>query len=466
MKVRTRFAPSPTGYLHIGGVRTALYAWLYAKKHQGQFVLRIEDTDTERSTQQATQVILDGLAWLGLTPDEGPYFQTQRLSRYQAILEQWLAEGKAYRCYCSKERLSDLRTTQLQQHQKPRYDSHCRNHTAQRLEQPYVIRFRNPTEGEVMVDDQVHGRVVFQNAELDDLVLARSDGMPTYNFSVVIDDMDMQISHVIRGDDHLNNTPRQINLLQALGAPIPHYAHLPMILGVDGKKLSKRQGAANVLAYREAGYLPQALLNYLVRLGWSHGDQEIFSLQEMIAFFDLDHLNKAPAAINAEKLDWLNQHYLKSVDPQQLVPLLGEKLQNLGLKIQAPHLPDLKEIILLQRERVKTLTEMAEKSRFFYEKPELVTKGLDKEILALPLKKLNTQFLALDPWSEEGIHAALQETVQHFSLKFGQLAQPLRTITMGPGVALPINTTLYLLGKNRVVEQINQFLTQQGVLAK
>ncbi len=462
MKVRTRFAPSPTGYLHIGGVRTALYAWLYAKKHHGQFILRIEDTDTERSTQQATQVILDGLTWLGLTPDEGPYFQTQRLSRYQAILEQWLTEGKAYRCDCSKERLSNLRATQLQQHQKPRYDGHCRDKTNHPpLDQPYVIRFRNPMDGEVVVDDQVHGRVVFQNAELDDLILARSDGMPTYNFSVVIDDVDMQISHVIRGDDHLNNTPRQINLLQALGAPIPHYAHLPMILGEDGKKLSKRQGAANILAYREAGYLPQALLNYLVRLGWSHGDQELFSLQEMIALFDLDHLNKAPAAINPEKLDWLNQHYLKSIDPQQLVPLLAEKLLDQGIDIEAPHLPDLKDIILLQRERVKTITEMAEKSRFFYEKPEPV-QGLDKEILTLPLTKLNTQFLALDPWSEEGIHAALKETAQHFSLKFGQLAQPLRAMTMGPGVALPINTTLYLLGKNRVIEQINQFLIQQA----
>src|SRR5580704_6520363 len=293
MTIVTRFAPSPTGLLHIGGVRTALFSWLYARRHGGRFILRVEDTDRERSTEEAVRVILDGMQWLGLDADEGPYFQSQRYERYWSVLGRMLETGHAYRCYCSAEELEAMREQQLAHKQKPRYYGRCRERQEPRAGVAPVIRFKNPLDGEVVVDDQVHGRVVFQNAELDDLIIARSDGNPTYNFCVVVDDMDMQITHVIRGDDHLNNTPRQINMLRALGATPPCYAHVPMILGADGAKLSKRHGAVSVLQYRDEGYLPEAILNYLARLGWSHGDQEIFTLEEMIAAFDIKNVNKA-----------------------------------------------------------------------------------------------------------------------------------------------------------------------------
>ncbi len=456
MKVRTRFAPSPTGYLHIGGVRTALYAWLYAKKQQGQFILRVEDTDLERSSTEAVDIILEGLRWLSLDYDEGPYFQTQRMQRYQQVLEQMLVEDKAYRCYCSKERLVDLRNEQLNQHKKPRYDGHCRDRKTHLRDQPYVIRFRNPLQGEVVVDDQVHGRVVFQNAELDDLIIARSDGSPTYNFTVVVDDWDMKITHVIRGDDHLNNTPRQINLLLALGAHLPIYAHVPMILGPDGKKLSKRQGAANVLQYRDEGYLPDALLNYLVRLGWSHGDQEIFSRQEMIHYFDIIDLNKSPAAINTEKLNWLNQHYLKTEDPNKIADLLAKEMQNLGIDTKSTDSPALTEVVLLQRDRVKTLVEMAEKSRFFYqqnaEKPPI------PEAVLPALKALQVNFAELKDWTDEALHHVLHETAAQFSLKLGKLAQPLRVIVTGTAISPPMNATLRLLGKKEVLVRMERIL--------
>jgi glutamyl-tRNA synthetase len=454
MKVRTRFAPSPTGYLHIGGVRTALYAWLYAKKQQGQFILRIEDTDLERSTPEAVEVILEGLRWLGLDYDEGPFFQSRRLARYQEVLSQLLAEDKAYCCYCSKERLADLRTEQLNQHKKPRYDGHCRDRKTSLANQPYVIRFRNPLKGEVGFEDRVHGKVTFKNDELDDLIIARSDGSPTYNFTVVVDDWDMKITHVIRGDDHLNNTPRQINLLLALAAPVPIYAHVPMILGSDGKKLSKRQGAANVLQYREDGYLPEALLNYLVRLGWSHGDQEIFSRKEMIQYFDCTGLNNSPAAINSEKLDWLNQHYLKTGAPEKIAPLLAQTMQRLGVNTTKG--PDLKEVVILQRDRVKTIKEMAEKSRFFYE-IQLERKTFPVEILSA-LKALQINFSQLENWTDEALHRVLLETAEQFSLKLGKLAQPLRLIVTGAQVSPPMNATLYLLGKKEVLVRMSQVL--------
>jgi glutamyl-tRNA synthetase len=302
MSVRTRFAPSPTGFLHIGGLRTALFCWLFARRHSGKFILRIEDTDLERSTDEAIQQILDGLEWAGLEHDEGPFFQTKRFDRYQEVIDQLLAQGAAYRCYCTKEELEQLRAEQTARGEKPRYDGRWRDRTDSRPGIPPVVRFKNPTAGEVIVNDVVHGRVAFQNSELDDLIIARSDGSPTYNFCVVVDDMDMQISHVIRGDDHLNNTPRQMNMLLALDAKVPVYAHLPMILGSDGAKLSKRHGAVSVLQYRDEGFLPEALLNYLVRLGWSHGDQEIFSIEEMIRFFDIADVNKSAYAYNGEKL--------------------------------------------------------------------------------------------------------------------------------------------------------------------
>lgn len=451
MKVRTRFAPSPTGYLHIGGVRTALYSWLYAKKQQGQFILRIEDTDTERSTAAATEVILQGLEWLGLDYDEGPIFQSQRLARYQEVLEQLLKENKAYRCFCSKERLAELREKQLAEHQKPRYDGHCRNRSAILPHQSYVVRFRNPLNGAVIVEDQVHGQVIFQNSELDDLIIARSDGSPTYNFTVVVDDSDMRITHVIRGDDHLNNTPRQINILLALGASLPVYAHLPMILGSDGKKLSKRTGAANILQYRDQGYLADAVLNYLVKLGWSHGDQEIFSRSEMIELFDLHHLNKAPAAINPDKLIWLNQHYLKTDDAKQIAQLLAKEFQRLGINTENG--PDLIDVVVLQRERVKTLVEMAEKSIYFYLAPRLDKQTISEDVLAV-LRVLHDRFQALNVWTDESIHMALIETAEALSLKLCKVAQPLRWAITGGNVSPPMNATLRLLGKKEVLSRL------------
>lgn len=453
MKVRTRFAPSPTGYLHIGGVRTALYSWLYAKKNKGEFILRIEDTDVERSTSEAVNVILEGLQWLGLTWDEGPFYQSQRSLRYQAILNQLLTEDKAYRCYCSKERLDTLREQQLKQQQKPRYDGHCRDRKTVNLNQAFVIRFRNPLTGEVVVDDQVHGQVTFQNKELDDLIIARSDGSPTYNFTVVVDDWDMKITHVIRGDDHLNNTPRQINLLLALGAHLPIYAHVPMILGSDGKKLSKRQGAANVLEYRKEGYLAEALLNYLVKLGWSHGDQEIFSREEMVNYFEITDLNKSPAVINLDKLTWLNQHYLKTEDPKKITLLLEKEMQALAINTQNQGLPDLQAVVTLQRERVKTLHEMAEKSRFFYEAIILEKKRIPEEVLPA-LKALRDHFEKLADWSCDDLHHVLSETAIQFSLKLGKLAGPLRLIITGSNVSPPMNATLHLLGKKEVLARM------------
>src|SRR5271168_3146770 len=333
MTVRTRFAPSPTGFLHIGGLRTALFCWLYARHHAGEFILRIEDTDLERSTALAIQQILDGLEWAGLVHDEGPFYQTKRFERYKEVIEEMLASGTAYLCYCSKEELEQMRAEQTARGEKPRYDGRWRERTDSLHGVSPVVRFKNPLAGEVVVDDVVHGRVVFQNAELDDLIIARSDGTPTYNFCVVVDDMDMQITHVIRGDDHLNNTPRQLNMLLALGARPPVYAHLPMILGPDGAKLSKRHGAVSVLQYQQDGYLPDALLNYLVRLGWSHGDQEVFTREEMIANFDIKDVNKSAAAFDPEKLLWLNQQHMMRAPIGALAAGLRLRLAVLGVAV-------------------------------------------------------------------------------------------------------------------------------------
>lgn len=454
MSIRTRFAPSPTGYLHIGGVRTALYSWLYARRHQGEFILRIEDTDLERSTPESVQAILDGMQWLGLNYDEGPYYQTQHFERYKEVLQKFLAEGKAYRCYCSKERLEALRADQYARKEKPRYDGHCRNLTIQPADQPYVIRFANPQTGEVVVEDQVHGRVVFQNTELDDLIIARGDGTPTYNFTVVVDDWDMKITHVIRGDDHLNNTPRQINMLLAVGATPPVYAHVPMILGSDGKRLSKRHGAVSVLQYRDEGYLPEALLNYLVRLGWSHGDQEIFSQEEMLAWFDIKQLNKSPAAFNLDKLLWLNQHYLKTCDPQYIAKHLTWHMQKAGIDFTQG--PDLIDLILAQRERVKTLVELVEKSHFFYQDVS-VSEKVEPD-LQPALQALHSQLEHLQEWSESSIHAAIHDTAEKFNLKFGKLAQPLRFAVTGGSASPPIDVTLKLLGQKQVLQRLKTIL--------
>src|SRR6202047_2759950 len=348
MTVRTRFAPSPTGFLHIGGLRTALFCWLYARRHGGHFVLRIEDTDLERSTAEAIQQILDGMEWAGLDYDEGPFFQTKRFDRYKEVIEELLAEGKAYRCYCSREELEQMRAQQIARGEKPRYDGRWRERTDAPAGVAPVGRFKNPLDGAGVVGDVVHGRVIFQNSELDDLIIARSDGTPTYNFCVVVDDMDMQITHVIRGDDHLNNTPRQLNMLLALGSRPPVYAHLPMIVVSDGAKLSKRHGAVSVLEYRDQGFLPEAVLNYLVRLGWSHGDQEIFSVEEMVRWFDIADVNKSASAFNGEKLAWLNQQHMMHAPPARLVAPLRWHLERIG--IQARDDAQLEQIVFAQRE--------------------------------------------------------------------------------------------------------------------
>lgn len=458
MNVRTRFAPSPTGYLHVGGARTALYCWLYAKKHQGTFILRVEDTDLERSTPEAVQAIFDGMQWLQLNYDEGPYFQTKRFDRYKEVIQKLLQEGKAYRCACTKERLEELRTQQTANKEKPRYDGKCRDLNLPDNNQPYVIRFRNPLTGDVIVDDQVHGKVIFQNTELDDLIIARTDGTPTYNFTVVVDDWDMQVTHVIRGDDHLNNTPRQINMLLALGAKLPVYAHVPMILGTDGKKLSKRHGAVSVMQYRDEGYLPEALLNYLVRLGWSHGDQEIFSKKEMIEFFDIKDLNKSAAAFNTEKLQWLNQHYIKTLEPDYIAEQLQWHMQQQGIDVSKGS--SLVDLVIAQRERAKTLKEMAEKSRFFYEviDPAVYINNPIPADIKPALAKLAEKLATLTEWSDAAIHNTINETAEEFDLKLGKLAQPLRLAITGGTVSPPIDCTVRLLGKERVLERIKNCL--------
>ncbi len=457
MTIRTRFAPSPTGYLHIGGARTALYAWLYARKHQGQFILRIEDTDTERSTQEAVQAIFDGMHWLALHHDEGPFFQMQRLDRYRDVADQLLKTGQAYRCDCTKERLEKLREAQIANKQKPRYDGHCRERNLSHSEKPHVIRFKNPHEGEVVVPDLVRGRVIFKNEELDDLVLIRSDHVPTYNFSVVVDDHDMQVTHVIRGDDHLNNTPRQINLYHALNFNVPAFAHIPMILGPDGKRLSKRHGAVNVMSYKEEGYLPQALLNYLVRLGWSHGDQEIFSLEEMIQFFDLDHISRSPASFNSSKLLWLNHHYIKTLPLADLEPELAFHLQLHHLEVTAG--PALSDIILLQRERCKTMKEMAAASAYFYQDvlPDaaLIEKYVTSDVMPA-LKQFRDSLNALAVWEVEAIQHSIHEVIAQTHLKMGQFAPSVRVAVSGGTVTPALNQTLFLLGKHKTIARLDR----------
>src|SRR6202046_5133624 len=409
MIVRTRFAPSPTGFLHIGGLRTALFCWLYARRHGGQFILRIEDTDLERSTEAAIQQILDGMEWAGLIQDEGPFFQTKRFERYKEVIEEMLAEGTAYRCYCTKEELEQMRAQQTARGEKPRYDGRWRERTDSLPGAPFVVRFKNPLAGEIVVNDIVHGRVVFQNAELDDLIIARSDGTPTYNFCVVVDDMDMRITHVIRGDDHLNNTPRQMNMLLALGQRPPVYAHLPMILGPDGTKLSKRHGAVSVLQYRDDGFLPEAVLNYLVRLGWSHGDQEFFTIEEMVRLFDIADVNKSASAFDVEKLTWLNQQHMMRAPPERIVPVLRAQLEREG--IDAEDDAKLEQIVLAQRERTKTIREMAVPSVFFFRRPtaddeKAVRKHVTPEVCRL-LGGLEHKLAQLTDWSAPDIHAVL-----------------------------------------------------------
>jgi glutamyl-tRNA synthetase, bacterial family len=467
MSIRTRFAPSPTGFLHIGGARTALFSWLYARKYGGRFILRIEDTDRERSTEASVNAILESMAWLGLAYDEGPFFQSKRFDRYRAVIEQLLCEGKAYRCNCSKERLENLRAEQIRRKEKPRYNGHCRDRDRQPAAGPSVVRFKNPLAGQVVVDDLVRGKVVFENSELDDLILARTDGTPTYNLTVVVDDLEMGINYVIRGDDHLNNTPRQINILKALGAELPYYAHVPMILGPDGKRLSKRHGAVSVLQYRDEGYLPEALLNYLARLGWSYGDQEIFSLDEMIELFDIRDVNSSASTFNTSKLQWLNQQYIKNSDPEHVAHHLGWHMGQLDIDPSSG--PLLKEVVNAQRERAKTLLEMARNSVFFYRDcvgydEKAAAKHLRPEACA-GLARLRECLETLASWSKEDIHQVVMGVAQAFGWELGKLAQPLRVAVSGSAVSPPIEVTLHLLGRERTLFHIDaalRYINQKG----
>jgi glutamyl-tRNA synthetase len=461
MTVVTRFAPSPTGLLHVGGVRTALFSWLYARRTKGKVILRIEDTDRERSTDAAVRVILEGMQWLGLEADEGPYYQTQRFGRYAEVIAGMLANGTAYHCYCTKAELDALRAGQTARKEKPRYTGLCRERREPRAGVPPVVRFKNPVDGAVVVQDLVHGAVSFQNAELDDLIIARSDGTPTYNFCVVVDDMDMGITCVIRGDDHLNNTPRQMNMLAALGATPPAYAHVPMILGPDGAKLSKRHGAVSVLQYEEEGFLPDALLNYLVRLGWSHGDQEVFTRAEMIAAFDIHDVNKAASAFNPEKLLWLNQQHLMRTAPAEIVPYLQAQLRRLG--IDATDQATLEGVIVAQRERSKTLKEMAHSSRFFFVDTieidaQAAAKHLGTEGLGR-LGQVRERLAALAEWNAPAINAALNELAAQLGVGLGKIAQPVRVAVAGVAVSPPIDATLVLLGRERTLVRLDAALS-------
>ena len=462
MTVVTRFAPSPTGLLHVGGARTALFSWLYARRTGGKFILRVEDTDRERSTEEAVRVILEGMAWLGLDADGGPYYQSQRFDRYREVIAGMLRAGTAYHCYCTKQELDALREQQIARKEKPRYTGICRDHSAPRPGVDPVVRFRNPLAGAVVVQDLVHGPVTFQNTELDDLIIARSDGTPTYNFCVVVDDMDMGVTHVIRGDDHLNNTPRQMNMLEALGASVPQYAHVPMILGPDGAKLSKRHGAVSVLQYQEDGFLPDALLNYLVRLGWSHGDQEVFTRAEMIAAFDIHDVNKAASAFNPEKLLWLNQQHMVRAEPATLVPHLRAQLRRLGLDSSDQRL--LEGVILAQRERTKTLKEMAQNSRFFFvDSIELDPKAAARHLGsdALPaVAKVRERLAGLPEWSAATIHTALNELATQLNSGLGKIAQPVRVAVTGTAVSPPIDATLALLGRERTLARLDAALAR------
>ena len=464
MSIRTRFAPSPTGYLHIGGARTALFSWLYARKHGGTFILRIEDTDLERSTAESVNAILEGMTWLGLEYDEGPFYQTKRFDRYKEVIQQLLDGGHAYRCYCTKDELDVLRAEQMANKEKPRYNGLCRHRTEPREGVSPVIRFRNPDDGEVVIDDWVRGRVVIRNAELDDLIIARSDGSPTYNLSVVVDDLDMNVTHVIRGDDHLNNTPRQINILLALGAPLPHYAHVPMILGSDGSRLSKRHGAVSVMQYRDDGYLPEAVLNYLVRLGWSHGDQEVFSIDEMIEYFDTKDINHSASTFNPDKLLWLNHHYLMHGDPKHVAHHLRWHLGKLG--IDPTEGPDPVDVVIAQRERNKTLVDMAAASRFLYKDFQSYDeKAAQKHLThaSTPaLTALRQKLAELPEWEQTALHGVIEAVSAELEVKMGAVAQPLRVAITGTTVSPPIDITLKLLGKEKTLSRIDRALTHSA----
>ncbi len=461
MTVRTRFAPSPTGYLHLGGARTALFAWAYARHFDGQFILRIEDTDVERSTPAAVQAILDGMKWLDLHFDEGPFFQMQRIARYSAVLNDMLAQGTAYHCYCSIAEVEAMRERQRAMGEKPRYDGTWRPEPNKLLPaipagvQP-VIRFKNPLHGVVSWDDVVKGKITIANSELDDLIIARSDGTPTYNFCVAIDDWDMRITHVIRGDDHVNNTPRQINILLALGAALPQYGHVPMILGSDGEKLSKRHGAVSIMEYKNQGYLPEALLNYLARLGWGHGDDEVFSMEQMCSWFDLDRLSKSPAQFNVEKLNWLNNHYLKLTDNKRLAELAKPFMPN----AKFDGAPALESVVGLFKERANTIVELAHNAMLFYREPKLDQTSLAQyltEEVCMALYSFVEQCAAIS-WNKTELSEVMKATLVAHGLKMPQLAMPLRLLVTGQLQTPSIDAVLELFGRDVVIRRILQGL--------
>ncbi|TCW00460.1 glutamate--tRNA ligase [Biostraticola tofi] len=461
MKIKTRFAPSPTGYLHVGGARTALYSWLFARHLGGEFVLRIEDTDLERSTQEAIHAIMDGMNWLNLDWDEGPYYQTKRFDRYNAVIDEMLESGTAYKCYCSKERLEALREKQMEQGEKPRYDGRCRDsHEHHDDHEPCVVRFRNPQEGSVIFNDLIRGPIEFSNQELDDLIIRRTDGSPTYNFCVVIDDLDMEITHVIRGEDHINNTPRQINILKALGAQVPEYAHVSMILGDDGKKLSKRHGAVGVMQYRDDGFLPEALLNYLVRMGWSHGDQEIFSIDEMKQLFSLDAVSKSASAFNTEKLLWLNHHYINHLAPEYVATHLVWHIEQQG--IDTRNGPQLADLVRLLGDRCKTLKEMAASCHYFYQDFEQFDADAAKKHLRLvarePLEQVRAKLAALTQWTPESVHEAIQHTADELGVGMGKVGMPLRVAVTGAGQSPGLDVTVHAIGQSRSLARIDMAL--------
>jgi glutamyl-tRNA synthetase len=456
--VRTRFAPSPTGYLHVGGARTALFSWAYARRHAGKFVLRIEDTDLERSTADSVKAILDGMAWLGLNWDEGPFFQMQRLARYREVAERLLREGKAYRCYCTKEELEQMRAAQRERGEKPRYDGRWRDSkAAPPAGVAPVIRFKNPLDGEVTFHDLVKGAITIANSELDDLVLLREDGVPTYNFGVVVDDLDMNITHVIRGDDHVNNTPRQINIFRALGTGLPQFAHVPMILGADGERLSKRHGAVSVMQYAEEGYLPEALLNYLARLGWSHGDEEIFSKERFVEWFDLAHVSRSGAQFDPEKLRWLNHQYVKSLSDASFASLMRPVIEKQGGKLADG--PDLEPVAGLVKSRSETVLAGVAAAKPFYwdaEAPEEELRKSLTEQVRTALGDLTKRFASLDDWSEASVMEALNAVLKERSLKLPQIAMPLRLIVFGRTQTPNIGPTLAVAGKKRVLERLRK----------
>jgi len=468
MTIKTRFAPSPTGYLHIGGVRTALYSWLHARKYNGQFVLRIEDTDRERSTQESVDAILEGMEWIGLDYDEGPIYQTDRFDRYAQVINQLLEQGDAYHCYCTREELDTMRESQRANKEKPRYNGKCRDRDDASLSDvkgmESVIRFRNPTEGDVVIDDLIKGQIIINNRELDDLIIARSDGTPTYNLTVVVDDLDMGITHVIRGDDHINNTPRQINMMKALNAKIPKFAHAPMILGDDGKRLSKRHGAVSVMQYRDEGFFPQALLNYLLRLGWSHEDQEMFSREEMIDLFKIENVNGAASTFNTQKLIWVNEQYIKTLPAEEIYEHLKWHLNDQNLDVSGDvdddNFPAINDVIEAHRDRAKTLKEMASSIRYYYEDfseyDENAAKKHFKTATPDILQNLLNKFKQLDSWSTDTIQQAIKNTCEELELGMGKVGPALRVAVTGTAMSPSLEVTLDLIGRVRSLERLEK----------